>query len=164
MFASIAPDGSKIAYLQQDPTNNQYNLDVADANGANATQLVASNVFYTMDVAIFTPDSQSVVFSATSKTGDLATPVGPVGVTDWYGKGIAMDGNIPSDLWQISVHGGSPTRLTTIGEFSLYPAFSPDGKHLAMLTADGIYVMNPDGTDLKLLTDTAGVGTLAWVR
>jgi Tol biopolymer transport system component len=61
------------------------------------------------------------------------------------------------------VRGGTPQRLTKLGEFSLYPAFSPDGKHIAILAAGGIYLMNPDGSDLKLLTDAAGVGTLDWV-
>jgi TolB protein len=116
-----------------------------------------------MDVAIFSPDGQWIIFSASGQPNSLATPVGNVGVTDWFGKGIAKDGNIPSDLWRVPVQGGPPQRLTNQGEFSLYPAFSPDGNHVVILAAYGIYLMNADGTDLQRLTDSGGVGTVNWV-
>jgi Tol biopolymer transport system component len=52
--------------------------------------------------------------------------------------------------------------VTNLNELSLYPAFSPDGKHLALLAAGGIYVMNPDGSNQVKLTNIGSVGTLDW--
>jgi Tol biopolymer transport system component len=41
---------------------------------------------------------------------------------------------------------------------SSVPVWSPDGRKIAITTRKGIYVMDADGSDLKLLTSETGKG------
>ena len=167
LFAHLSPDGSKLVYLGLDPSTYETSLHIADSTGANDVTLVDTTMFYTMDVAIFAPDGQSVVFSAVGGPQPLFRPSDrprtPVLLTDWFGAGVALDGDLPADLWQIPVEGGSPRQLTNLGDFSIYPAFSPDGHLLVVRAVDGLYFMNADGTGQIYLSQGAGIGTLDWV-
>jgi Tol biopolymer transport system component len=57
------------------------------------------------------------------------------------------------DLWAIEVKTGGRTNLTANARDNRSPAPSPDGKRIAFLSgADGLSVMNSDGTDRRVLS------------
>ena len=73
--------------------------------------------------------------------------------------------NIPSEWWSVPVGGGAPTQLTHIQAASLYAAISPDNSYIASFSGDGVFVMNPDGTNLTMLLENTGgnMGTVNWI-
>jgi hypothetical protein len=50
-----------------------------------------------------------------------------------------------------------------VRDTSLYADFAPDGQRLAYSSATGLYVMNPDGTDIAQLSTSPGFGALDWI-
>ena len=61
----------------------------------------------------------------------------------------------PSDIYTIGWQGGAANRLTTNGGDDVEPVFAPVGRLIAWVSnrtgAYGIYVMNPSGTDVRLV-------------
>jgi Tol biopolymer transport system component len=78
---------------------------------------------------------------------------------------IASAHTVPSDWWSVPLAGGTPTQLTHIAQVGLFASISPDKKHIASFSGAGLFVMNPDGTNLTvLLNDMGGVpGTVSWI-
>jgi hypothetical protein len=81
------------------------------------------------------------------------------------GVQIAEAHTVPSDWFSVPLAGGNVTRLTTIQDTSLFASISPDKRLIASYSGGGIFVMNPDGTNLNLiLPDSGGVpGTVNWM-
>lgn len=75
------------------------------------------------------------------------------------------DGNIPSDWWLVSVTGGEPRQLTHTQSLALYGSYSPDNRFIASDSANGIFVMKPDGTGVTQLLSTTGgnAATVDWI-
>jgi Tol biopolymer transport system component len=75
------------------------------------------------------------------------------------------DGSIPSEWWSVPISGGALTRLTHIEALGLFASISPDGKRIASDSSDGIFVMNPDGSELTLLIpNPQGIpSTVSWI-
>jgi hypothetical protein len=75
------------------------------------------------------------------------------------------DGSLPSDWWSVSISGGTAVQLTNLQALALYGVFSPDKRHIASYSTDGIVVMKPDGTEVtKIVNEVSGIpGTVDWV-
>jgi Tol biopolymer transport system component len=72
--------------------------------------------------------------------------------------------SVPSDWWVVPVAGGDPQRLTKIQTINLFASISPDRRHIASLSGEGLFVMDPDGSNLtRLLLDSSMHGTIAWI-
>ena len=110
---------------------------------------------------VFSPDGSMLYFSA-PVPGEVS---GGVSFFDrLLGIQVAMAHNVPSDWWRVPRAGGAVEQLTQLGETGLYGDFSPDGRHMAFVSSSGIYVMNPDGSDLEILVAGEGFfGSLDWV-
>lgn len=77
--------------------------------------------------------------------------------------GIALnDGSLESDIWQLDVVTGERTKLLETEVVEQFPHFSPDGSKIVFAGIKGtdsgndnaeIWVMNADGTGLRMLTD-----------
>jgi Tol biopolymer transport system component len=77
---------------------------------------------------------------------------------------VAKAHNVPSDWWSVPVTGGTATQLTHIQDTGLFASISPDQKHLASLSAEGIFVMDLNGSNLTQLVSDPGVhGTVSWI-
>ena len=159
----LSDDGQRMVYVSVDPQTFANGLFVAEADGGNAIQLLTSEQFVAIDSPLFSPDDQYVLFSAVS-TGGAATPR-PLALFDWLtGVRVAEAHNVPSDWWRIPVGGGTAERLTRVFDVGLYGDFSPDGQHMAFISATGISVMRPDGGELRILLPlTNAAGTLEWL-
>ena len=72
-----------------------------------------------------------------------------------------------ADIWVVSAQGGEPVRLTNHKASDDRPAWSPDGKWIAFISArDGkpqLYRISPNGGEAEKLTDSkTGVQAIEW--
>lgn len=132
--------------------------------------------------AAISPDGRYLAFSDdtgfylrqidTGETHPLWTPPGlKLRPGCWYPDGTHMvvtgqsKPGEPFGLWQISVLGGNPRRLSEQG---WHPAMSPDGTKIAFLKGgsmnERVWVMQADGTQPQQLAGAEGdyFGLLAW--
>lgn len=70
----------------------------------------------------------------------------------------AREGENGSDLFSVSLNGGSPQQLTAgRGTTNTNPTLSPDGRRVAFVSGrlgrPELYIMDSDGTNLNVLTD-----------
>ena len=160
----LSDDGTRLVYVSLDPETGTNSLFIANADGTNPqpvplTDLPVPNV---IDAPMFSSDNHTILFSS---------PVGiQASAPHWFDKimGVTIasaDGIIPSDWWSVPVSGGKPTQLTHIHSLGLFGSFSPDKKYIASHSAEGIFIMKPDGTEiLMLVNDTGGIsGTVSWL-
>jgi Tol biopolymer transport system component len=160
----ISPDSSQIAYVSVDPFQRENKLVMADANGENAHEVVMTGprLPEIVDAPVFSPDGQSIFFSSDIPVQSYQP--------NWFEKlmGIRVakaHGNLPSDWWSVPVNGGQITRLTNIQSLALFASFAPDGQHIASYSANGIFVMKPDGSEITMLIPNPQSipGTVSWI-
>jgi Tol biopolymer transport system component len=157
----ISPDSKKVVYISIDPESGRNELYVANADGSIPEQITFSNSFSPeiIDAPIFSPDGQSILFSVPS----LAQSYQP----NWFEKLLGIEAvsahDVPSDWWSVPVTGGVPTQLTNIQTINLFASISPDEKHVASVSGEGLFVMSLDGSGLtQLLLDPGVHGTVNW--
>jgi tricorn protease-like protein len=66
-------------------------------------------------------------------------------------------------LWAINTDGTGLRRLTNFYEDLPMVAFAPDGKQIAVMGYSGIYLMNPDGSNLRRIDQLGDHGGLDWL-
>ena len=159
----LSADGSRLVYISMDPTTGKNKIFLANADGSNAQEVVLSGAWTPdiIDAPIFSPDGQSIVFSSLSPPQTSA----PNWVEKLFGIQVAEAHSNPSDWWSVPLMGGTVTRLTSIQATGLFASISPDKRYLASYSGGGLFVMNPDGTNLTMLIpDMGGIpGTLSWI-
>ena len=158
----ISSDSTRLVYVAIDPETAKNELYVANADGSDARRIVlsGSSVPNIIDAPVFSPDGSSIIFSA-------PPPVQAYRPTWWdklMGVQVAKAHEIPSDWWSVPVEGGTPTQLTQLQTIRLFASLSPDGRHIASLSGEGIFVMDQMGLNLTQLLFEPGVaGTVSWV-
>ncbi len=161
IITRLTPDGSKLVYVSLDEQTYLNNLRVANPDGTDAHDLLPAGNTWIIDALGVSPDSQTIIFSM----GSVATPQAS-GWLDRFmalGAGVAQAHSLPSDLWTIPITGGKPKRLTNLNVTGLAASYSPDGRYIAFLCVNGIFVMNADGSNIKQLVDGPQAGTLQWI-
>jgi Tol biopolymer transport system component len=160
IWPRLSPDGTRLAYVFYSLTDARAELRVADADGQNSTALPLPASFIAVDVPMFTPDGQALLFSGS----DTAGPASVSWFDEMLGVQRAEAHSLPSDWYRMSLSGGAPERLTHIQDTGLYGGLSPDGRRLAFIAATGVYVMNLDGSQLTPLLNIPAFGTMDWAR
>ena len=161
-WARVSSDSSRIVYIFVDPTTGGNELFVADADGKTPQRvaLSGSQTFEIIDAPIFSPDGQSILFSAPEPSQSSQRNF----FERVMGVGVVKAHNVPSDWWSVPVTGGTPTQLTQLKTINLFASISPDQRHIASLSGEGIFVMDPDGSNLTQLVSDSGVhGTVSWI-
>jgi TolB protein len=74
------------------------------------------------------------------------------------GSGNLVGGNDEPEIWIMNADGTGRRRLTE----GLSPAWSPDGSLIAFSGPDGLSVIRPDGSGLRVLTHTEGGENPSW--
>jgi len=158
----ISSDSTRLVYVSIEPLSGRNELYVANADGSNPRRVAfsGSGVPEVIDAPIFSPDGQSILFSA--------PPPLQAYQPNWFEKlmgiQVAKAHDVPSDWWSVPVTGGVPTRLTQLQTIKLFASISQDKKHIASLGGDGIFVMDLDGSNLtRLLSDPGVFGTVSWI-
>jgi Tol biopolymer transport system component len=160
----VSNDGQHLVYVWIDSGTGVNRLYLANADGSDSHQIPLSGslVPNVIDAPMFSADDQSILFSAPN-IGQSSIP--RVLLPLLHVIEVVADGSIPSDWWSVPLAGGEPDQLTNIQAASLFGDFSPDKKHIAVYSADGIFMMNPDGSELTSIIDDVGQisGTVSWI-
>jgi Tol biopolymer transport system component len=161
----LSDDSSQLTYVTRDPQNGKNALFVAAADGTQPRQvpLGGSYIPTVIDVPMFSPDGKTILFSAPDPA--QSSILRGLGSLLTIQLGHPADGSIPSDWWSVPVTGGIPKQLTHVQSLALYGSYSPDQQHIASYTANGIFVMNPDGTGVTVIVPDIGSipGTVNWL-
>ena len=158
----LSSDSSKLAYIFVDPDSRATELFVANVDGSSSLPVALAGPASQeiIDAPIFSPDGQSILFSVPSPGQSYQ----PGFLERVMGIQVAKAHNVPSDWWSVPVTGGTPIQLTQLQTINLFAGISPDQKHIASLSGDGIFVMDPDGSNLTQLVSDPGVhGTVSWI-
>ena len=161
----ISPDSSKITYVSVDLFRSGNNLYIANVDGSNPQEvpITSPRIPDIRDAPMFSPDGKSIFFSAPlpiqSYQPNLLDRLMGVRVAKAH-SGVA------SDWWSVPLTGGVMTQLTSIQATSLFGSFSPDGKHIASHSLNGIFVMKSDGSELTMLVPNpqSVPGIVVWIR
>jgi Tol biopolymer transport system component len=158
----VSPDSSKLVYIFVDPDTARNELFVANADGSNSqrVELSGPQTPEIIDAPIFSPDGQSILFSAPEPSQSHQ----PNFFEKLMGIQVAKAHDVPSDWWSVPITGGIPSQLTNLQTINLFASISPDQKHIASLSGEGIFVMDLDGSNLTQLVSDPGVhGTVSWI-
>jgi Tol biopolymer transport system component len=159
----VADDSNHLVYIGIDPSNGKNQIFLADMDGKNAQPIAMTGdlVPDIIDAPIFSPDRQSLLFSAPIPVKAEA----PGWLEKLMGVTRVEAHSVPSEWWQVPLGGGKVVQLTHIQAAGLYASTSPDRKHLAIYSASGLFVMNPDASGLTvLINDLGGIyGTVDWL-
>ena len=155
-------DGSSIVYVSPAFGVNTLFVSNSDGSGAHQISITGPYIPKVIDSPMFLAGDKTILFSAPV----VGLSSMPNWVDDLFGITVASaDGSIPSDWWSIPLAGSIPKRLTHLQSMALFARFSPDKKHIASYSSDGIFIMNPDGTSVtQVLNNTGGTpGTVNWI-
>lgn len=151
----LSIDGTMLAYVTEESE-----FILAGADGSNPRTILDPERFSAVDAPLFSPDNSLICFSAV-----LPSTASLPSIWDrLMGVKIAQAHSVPSDWWCMPADGsGEPQRLTNLNAIGLYGDFDEGGQHLAFISAAGVHVMGPDGSNLTQLRDIATTGTIDWV-
>jgi len=152
---SWSPDAQRIAF-GAGSRNLGYQLYAVDRDGSNLTPLGEPTPPYSLRIGApaWSPDGSRIAYLASARH--------PAPRKDWALKVTVVDAD-----------GSKPTELLQAGScycLGFFPglAWSPDGKSMALVIPDrgtkpsGLYVMNADGTGLRLVIEGRVWGRPAW--
>ena len=157
IWPRVSPDGRSLAYVHIDQDSLAAELVLAERDGSNATVLVPRDRFMTLDAPFFSADGQWLYFSAVAEQTSSAT---------WWERLLGIEvvsaHNLPSRWWRLPLTGGEPEPLTEEARVGQYGVLSPDGRYLAFGSQSGIFLMQPDGSELHQLLELSAADSLSW--
>jgi Tol biopolymer transport system component len=163
-WPNVSADSTHIVYVTIDPNDGTNKLYLANADGANARQveMTADWVPSYIDAPIFSPDGESILYSAVSLSKSSASATW---LEKLLGVTVVSAHSLPSDWWTVPVQGGTTTQLTHLQTTSLYASISPDKKYIACYSGAGLFLMQPDGTGVTMLVNGAGnaPSSVSWI-
>lgn len=157
---ATSPDGKHLAYSTVDSRGNFATLSIADLSGHNPRPLLTSQDFYAWGSPAFSPDGATLAFAATGGPNSALPSIKHGWVPP--GTGIAEAHAAYWEIWTVHPDGTNRIQLTHESEDSPIPAWSPDGKWIAIAGEMGTYVIDATGTRTVQISSYATPG-LAWL-
>lgn len=109
------------------------------------------------DIYVINPDGSGEMRLTGSSTRNLEPTWSPDGTRIAFSS--TRDGD--SEIYVMNADGSAQTRITNSPGLDLHPSWSPDGSNIAFVSAGAIFLMDPDGSNRRLLTGRLGSG-LTW--
>jgi Tol biopolymer transport system component len=159
----VSNDSKHLVYVSINPQDGKNKLYLSNMDGSGAQEIVMSGtgVPDIIDAPIFSPDGQSILFSAIVPT----KPASSTWLEKLLGVTVASAHTVPSEWFLVPISGGPSSQLTHVYTTGLYASFSPDGKFMASTSGLGLFAMHPDGSDLTMLLDNSAgeLSTVSWI-
>jgi len=158
----ISLDSNRIVYISQDLTADRNEVFLANADGSapQKIEFSGSQIPEIVDAPIFSPDGQTILFSVPTPTQAYQ----PNWLDNLTGVQVIKAHSIPSDWWSVPVTGGVPSQLTKLQTFNLFASLSPDRKHIASVSGEGIFVIDLDGSNLtRIVSNQSLHRTVSWI-
>jgi Tol biopolymer transport system component len=171
--ATVSPDGKKIAYSILNFQTYSVGLWIANIDGSGRRQLLPGGVFSAVYGPRFSPNMQNIVFAESGPPnkklpGAYAfdpptqdTACAEEFIFFCFAEKAEAHG-LPWDLWLVNLEGTKFERLTSMGADSPVPAWSADGKQIAIYDATGIYIIDVETKKIYQVSDSAGYGGFDW--
>jgi TolB protein len=132
-----SPNGYQIAYTSDKSGKPQ--LYVMDAEGGNQKRISYKSAY--CDSPVWSAKGDRIAFTSMAENGKL-------------------------EIWIVSPDGTNESRLTNMPGNCEYPAWSPDGGLVAFICRQGaasdLYLVKPDGSHVRRLTQTGDVMMPDW--
>lgn len=149
--ADVSPDGSRLVFVNT-PYSGDPHLVVRDLSDGTEVVLDPEREWPPRPVRIprFSPDGKTVVFSG----GQFLPQVSA--------RAMALNG--PEDVWSYDLGSGALTQLAAIGEDQPDFAISEDGRHVLIMGAFGLYLVETEPRDPPYAIAPGEFhGGIAWV-
>ena len=154
-----AASNGQIAYVGFDLATNSRSLMHMNKSSGEAVVLIPPGRFADIDAPFFSPDGTWIYFAAAEAIKAMPTPaLGLLIPVNAHPGDASM-----IDWWRVQATGGTPERLTRLGDFVLRGVFSPDGMWIAFVSMSGLYIMTPDGQRVIQLAALPAADTLIWL-
>lgn len=179
---AISKDGKRLAFLKFNSQQFSSSLWVADSDGGNPRVLLTDDVFAGVIGQSFSPDGKWIVFAA-SGPPKKALPGASLQMSPQRRKAQAVDEDscvfgigmaclvervfadgLPWDIWLVSSDGSKFEQLTALGLDSPWPAFSKDGRYIALISTNGLFVYDRQSKQVSLLDKEKAHGVLDWYQ
>ncbi len=111
----------------------------------------------------FSPDGSQLAYAAALADTTATTPSRPARAWRWPWEIAPADAHgVPMDVWLVPVQGGETAKVTNFGEDEPVPAWSPNGRELAIMATGGFYrVVVWDGATRRIGAGAFG-GQVDW--
>jgi Tol biopolymer transport system component len=168
---TFAPDGSAMAYLRWHQNVAAFTLNSAAPDGSGERELTRRDLFPELYAPRFSPDGRQIIFISAGgpPTDEQGYPIrssqSPLDrVMALFAPAVAEAHGAKLDLWLINTDGTGLRRLAALREDTPMAVFSPDGSQIVVMGAGGIYLLNADGSNLRVIDPLGDHGGLDWVR
>jgi hypothetical protein len=169
-----SPNGEWLAYLSLDTSNPlslTRSIRLRNLKTNEDRIVIAPNQFFDVYGPRWLNNSQ-LIFSAaespqaTPRTNEHASERATIRMLDaLLGVRVAVAHSWAGNVWRVNIDEISATSLIQLNKDKLQApiaAPAPDGKHIAVLAYDGVFVMTADGANWTQISNDGGNGGLAW--
>jgi Tol biopolymer transport system component len=159
---AISRDGRAVAVVGEDPALGP-SLRVLPAGGGPPRTLVPPGRFVSLLAPRFSPDGQTLAFSAAEVPGAPPKAAGPLDrLLQLVGPATAHAHDYPWEVWTVPVAGGPPRQLTQVRQDTPYLAWSADGGRVLVYGANGLHLVDAAGGRAQLLSPEGSHGGMDW--
>jgi hypothetical protein len=160
---TLSTDGALLAYVRSDDAQSlPTHVLVRSIADGNEQELPVSPLFQAVRAPRFSPDGRQLAFLAVTSPSAQAPPSGAVALLDLFRATAVYAHGPPWDVWSFDLPSRTTQKVATLSEDDPSLAWSPDGQTIAILGANGLWLVHPgDVTPNRL--GAGSVGRIEWM-